>query len=146
MNKYVLKATNRPPVSFTGVFLGSSTNNADVDQAVVNDDHDSLMNYIKSTELYKANCPHGKYLSLSAYETKSKKIVLVESRFEWDFSALNDSIMGRTAKLDVYENVEHLLNDQVKKDGSYGFHTVKLMNSIVDSSPDYSDLWIEEID
>jgi hypothetical protein len=54
--------------------------------------------------------------------------------------------MGRTAKLDVYENVEHLLNDQVKKDGSYGFHTVKLMNSIVDSSPDYSDLWIEEID
>ena len=146
MNKYVIKATNRPPVRFTGVFLGSSTKNSEIDQAIVLEDIDLLKDYIKKDELYKAGCPSGSYLSLSAYETESKKIIVVESRFEWDYSSLDNSIMSRTAKLSIYDTVEHFLSDQVKKDGTYGIHTVMLMNNIVDSSPDYSDLWVEEID
>ena len=146
MNKYVIKATNRAPVSFTGVFLGSSTKNTNIDEAVAIDDYDVLKDYIENTAAYKANYPRGKYLSLSAYQTKSKKIIIVECRFEWDFTVYSDTTFGRTAKVDIYDNVEHFLSDQAKSDGSYGSHTVRLMNNIVDSSPDYSDLWVQEID
>lgn len=146
MKKYVIKATNRPPVRFTGVFLGSSTKTADIDQAIVLDEIDAIENYIKKHEDYKQGYPSGDYLSLSAYETKSKKIVVVESRFKWDYSIPGGGVDGRMAKLNIYDNIEHFLSDQAKKDGNYGYHTVKLMNNIVDSSPDYCDLWVEEID
>ena len=147
MNKYVITTDDRPPVVFTGDYLGSSAHSDDLENLDIQD-HSALTKFCEEADkaCEKAgDYPGGDIRRLKLYRSRSGKIILHDERFLWNHKS--DFLPWiQPSKLKTYHDLSAYLNESVKVDGTYGYLTHGLMSNIVKTDSEAKCLWIQEID
>lgn len=140
MNKIVIHSIKQRPLRFNGELLASNHRNAELITAL------EAKDYI--AEEYKGGY-HPDYV-LNLFRTSSGKVIEQHMRFKALYTDENDE---STAYPDLYQNryviydsIEDYFEAKYGNGSEVGYVTKSLVDNLVESNPEFLDLWVKDID